>query len=90
MLQGLRKEGKFTQKKLSELIGVHRKTIIGWESGEFSPSSQYYPMLCGLLRVSEGRLLQAIKVDAINYRINKYSEKIEALRQELEELTNGN
>ena len=56
-LKELRKEKKYTQAQIAELMGVNVKTISRWEKGEFEIKPAQAKMLADYFGVSETYLL---------------------------------
>ena len=56
-LRDIRKDNKFTQAELGELIGTSRATVNSWEMGIALPSTQFLIRLAKLYRVSTDYLL---------------------------------
>ena len=55
----LRKERKFTQQQLAELIGVSNKTISKWEKGESVPDLYNISNICNVLDISPSALVKS-------------------------------
>ena len=53
----LRKEKKFTQKQLSEILGVSDKTVSHWEREESAPDISILPLLAETLGITVDELL---------------------------------
>ena len=51
-LRDIRKDNKFTQAELGELIGTSRATVNSWEMGISLPSTQFLIRLAKLYKVS--------------------------------------
>lgn len=56
-LRDIRKDNKFTQAELGELIGTSRATVNSWEMGIALPSTQFLIRLAKLYKVSTDYLL---------------------------------
>ncbi len=56
-LRDIRKDNKFTQAELGELIGTSRATVNSWEMGISLPSTQFLIRLAKLYKVSTDYLL---------------------------------
>lgn len=54
-----RKALRLTQKKLAELVGLNRMTIVKYESGEYSPSLKTVELLAKPLECTAADLLTA-------------------------------
>lgn len=68
----LRKEKGFTQKQLSEILGVSDKTVSHWEREESSPDISLLPLLADTFSITVDELLKGertIEDDSNNYDI---------------------
>lgn len=52
-----RKDARLTQVELGSRLGVPQKTISNWESGNNTPSLEYFKKLAVILEVSADSLL---------------------------------
>jgi len=62
LIQSLRKEKRYTQGELAELIGVTDKAISRWETGEGFPEITLLPRLAEILGVSTDEILRGEKI----------------------------
>jgi transcriptional regulator with XRE-family HTH domain len=85
-LKTLRKEKGLTITVLSEIIGVHHKSIEGWEKGRTKPSLCYFPLLSETLGVTEEELKAIVERVAILRSIDQASKRIVNLRSKLKDL----
>lgn len=63
-----RKNKNLTQEKLSEIIGVSRKSISRWENGTSMPDYAILDILCKTLDISINELYYGQKLDKENYK----------------------
>ncbi len=74
-LRDIRKDNKFTQAELGELIGTSRATINSWEMGIALPSTQFLIRLARLYRVSTDYLLGIETSELVDITHLKASDK---------------
>lgn len=74
-LRDIRKDNKFTQAELGELIGTSRATINSWEMGIALPSTQFLIRLARLYRVSTDYLLGLETSELVDITHLKKSDK---------------
>lgn len=74
-LRDIRKDNKFTQAELGELIGTSRATINSWEMGIALPSTQFIIRLARLYRVSTDYLLGLETSELVDITHLKKSDK---------------
>ena len=74
-LRDIRKDNKFTQAELAELIGTSRATVNSWEMGLALPSTQFLIRLARLYRVSTDYLLGLETSELVDITHLKASDK---------------
>lgn len=74
-LRDIRKDNKFTQAELGELIGTTRATVNSWEMGIALPSTVYLIRLAKLYRVSTDYLLGLETSELVDITHLKASDK---------------
>lgn len=81
-----RKAKGYTQKQLSELLGISDKTISKWECGKCMPDYSIVKSLCEELEVTVAELLDGEKAEDKSVRIYDDEQMLDLLRrtQELE------
>lgn len=57
-LKGLRIRAEMSQEGLAQSLGVSRKTILRWESGEREPRASEIALLAGVLKCSVADLIE--------------------------------
>lgn len=67
-----RKEKKFTQEELAEILNVNSRSISRWENGKCLPDISLYNSICEILEVSVNELLSGKEIDK-----NEYQDKFE-------------
>lgn len=78
-----RKAKGYTQKQLSELLGISDKTISKWECGKSMPELGYLQQLCEILQINVNELLSGERLSGDDYP-RKAEETIMALMKDNE------
>jgi len=71
----IRKDNKYTQESLAEVLGITRSAVNGWETGLATPSIQYIIQLSLIYGVSTDYLLGLDEVERIDISSLKQSDK---------------
>lgn len=74
-LRDIRKDNKFTQAELAELLGITRSAVNSWEMGIALPSTQYLIRLAKIYKVSTDYLLGLDDSELIDISSLKQSDK---------------
>lgn len=82
-----RKNKKYTQKQLSDILNISDKTVSKWECGKGLPEVSLLLPLCNELGITVNELLSAKRLSEDNY-VQKAEENIMSLMKEQEENQN--
>jgi len=83
-----RKAKGYTQKQLSELLGISDKTISKWECGNGFPEASLLLPLCNELEITVNELLTGERISQQNYK-KKAEENMVNMIREKEENNNN-
>lgn len=84
----LRKSKKYTQRELSEIIGVTDKTISKWECGNGLPEVSLMIPLCEALEITVNDLLTGNRVSESDYKTRAEENMITLMKQNEENKRN--
>ena len=81
-----RKEKKYTQKQLAEILNISDKTISKWECGNGFPEISLLIPLCDTLEIDVNELLSGEKIDNINYKTKAEENMLNMIKEKEENL----
>ena len=79
-----RKEKGYTQKQLSELLGISDKTISKWECGNGFPEASLLLPLCNELEITVNELLTGERISQQNYKKKAEENMVNMIREKEE------
>ena len=79
-----RKAKEYTQKQLSELLGISDKTISKWECGNGFPEASLLLPLCNELEITVNELLTGERISQQNYKKKAEENMVNMIREKEE------
>ncbi len=79
-----RKAKGYTQKQLSELLGISDKTISKWERGNGFPEASLLLPLCNELEITVNELLTGERISQLNYKKKAEENMVNMIREKEE------
>ena len=79
-----RKAKGYTQKQLSELLGISDKTISKWECGNGFPEASLLLPLCNELEITVNELLTGERISQQNYKKKAEENMVNMIREKEE------
>ena len=76
-----RKAKGYTQKQLSELLGISDKTISKWECGNDFPEASLLLPLCNELEITVNELLTGERISQQNYKKKAEENMVNMIRE---------
>ena len=76
-----RKAKGYTQKQLSELLGISDKTISKWERGNGFPEASLLLPLCNELEITVNELLTGERISQQNYKKKAEENMVNMIRE---------
>ena len=83
-ISGERKAKGYTQKQLSELLGISDKTISKWERGNGFPEASLLLPLCNELEITVNELLTGERISQQNYKKKAEENMVNMIREKEE------
>lgn len=82
----MRKEKKYTQRQLGDILGISDKTVSKWETGNGLPDVSLMMPLCEALNISVNELLSGDKIVDSNYRDKAEENMLNLLKEQYRQM----